>query len=87
MEAKNIPAATAEATVEAAPKVYKYVVHISASKLNVRSTPDASNDKNIIGLLDNGDEIETFGKENGFLKIRFGSQDAYVMASKLRRVK
>lgn len=73
--------------VTESPKIYNYIVNTKADFLNVRSTPDASNDKNIIGRVGKGDEIETFGKQNGFLKIRYGGQDAWVMASKLRRTK
>lgn len=69
------------------PKIYKYKVSIKEDFLNVRSTPEhPEDDSNIIGRIPRGNEVETFGKVNGYLKIRFGKQDAYVLASKLRRV-
>ena len=52
---------------------------VSASKLNVRTSPSTSSE--IIGTLKKGDVAEIVSKENGWYKIKYYNSYGYVSAS------
>jgi hypothetical protein len=53
-------------------------VRITASRLNVRSTPGSASRETIVGQLVRGQIIEAFGREGDWLMIQFGGQDTYI---------
>jgi hypothetical protein len=55
--------------------------HVTATRLNVRSTPDTKSRSNVLGGLDRGEEIEVLGAEGAWLKIMYRGQLAYVHSS------
>lgn len=53
-------------------------VIITATKLRVRSRPDATSNDNILGTLDSGARVDAFGKEGSWLRIEFSGTNAYI---------
>lgn len=54
--------------------------------LNVRSTPENAGDDNIVGQLKENDIVETLGKENGYYKIKYKREDAYILSDFCKEV-
>lgn len=54
--------------------------------LNVRSTPENAGDENIVGQLKENDVVETLGKENGYYKIKYKREDAYILSDFCKEV-
>lgn len=52
--------------------------------LNVRSTPDSSDNNNIIGTLPNGYRLYVYSISEGWAKIRYSNQYAYVSVKYLK---
>ena len=55
------------------------VGNITASSLNVRKTTSMGN--NIIGALKTNQKVDLYGSQNGFYKIKYNGQWAYISAS------
>ena len=53
-------------------------VRITASRLNVRTTPSSASRASIVGQLACGQSTEAFGREGDWLMIQFGGQHAYI---------
>lgn len=68
----------APAAPEAAPKGTVYI-NTPGDVLNVRSK--ASLDSNVVGQLNHGTGVSHYGTINGFHKIRFNGQDAYISSA------
>lgn len=60
--------------------VKKKVKIINTKLLNIRRTPDNVGDVNIITQLKEGEVVTTFGKENGYYKIKYKGEDAYILS-------
>ncbi len=59
----------------------KQYVWITASSLNVRTSPDFSSTTNKIGLAYNGEKYEVIEKTSTYIKILFNGQQAYISAN------
>jgi N-acetylmuramoyl-L-alanine amidase len=68
----------APAAPEAAPKGTVYI-NTPGDVLNVRSK--ASLDSNVVGQLNHGTGVSHYGTINGFHKIKFNGQDAYISSA------
>ncbi|WP_215142322.1 N-acetylmuramoyl-L-alanine amidase [Exiguobacterium qingdaonense] len=68
----------APAEPEAAPKGKVYI-NTPGDVLNVRSK--ASLNSNVVGRLNHGTEVSHYGTVNGFHKIKFNGQDAYISSA------
>ncbi len=53
-------------------------VKSGVNKINVRSTASTASDANIIGSAKGGDSFELIGTEDGWCKIKYQGQDAYI---------
>lgn len=70
-------AATPEAAPAAAPQLK---VRVTASKLNVRSSPDSASSSNLLGQLAQGNEIAVVGTQGDWILIEYNGQPAYISA-------
>lgn len=74
-QAASAPAASnASSNTQSASKT----VVITASALNVRRGPGTNNA--VVGTLYNGNTAQVYGESNGWLKIKFKNQDAWISA-------
>lgn len=54
------------------------MVAATENNLNVRTSPDASNNSNRIGQIQKGDKLPLFGIQNGWFKVLYNGQYAYI---------
>lgn len=66
--------------------VKKKITVCNTKLLNIRRTPENDGDKNIVGQLKENEEVETFGKENGYYKINHKGEDAYILSDFCKEV-
>lgn len=60
--------------------VKKKVRICNTKLLNVRSTPENAGNDNIVAQLKENDVVITFGKENGYYKIKHKGDSAYILS-------
>lgn len=77
VEEKPKSSAKRRITDETVKKKYKIC---NTKLLNVRSSPENVGNDNIITQIKEGDIVVTFGKENGYYKIKYKGEDAYILS-------
>lgn len=66
--------------------VKKKIAVCNTKLLNIRRTPENAGDENIVGQLKENEEVETFGKENGYYKIKHKGEDSYILSDFCKEV-
>lgn len=67
----------------ASERAYGSYVQVTASTLNVRSSPSSDSKANIIGKLPRGAKLEQRGRDGDWVKISFKGQTAFVHGSQV----
>ena len=67
----------------ASERAYGSYVQVTASTLNVRSSPSSDSKANVIGKLHRGAKLEQRGRDGDWVKISFKGQTAFVHGSQV----
>jgi len=70
----------------ASERAYGSYVQVTASTLNVRSSPSSDSKANVIGKLHRGAKLEQRGRDGDWVKISFKGQTAFVHGSQVAPV-